>query len=234
MRQMPLAIFCSWLSFQRVPCETPDSRPPTASRRMTIATLQRITFVQPPLGCDGCRPRRRRSDSFGPLRSRVTSTVGLCLPAVLGVASTSVSGGFTRVALPRRGKGEVCRMSRSPVFFRGQARETDPLFSARFVSPRRTKRFPLRAPFVANRPSNCCQPFERQPEPPCRPRTTSPSWEPRAPSAAESRTNRMTLPPPVRSSRHSYAGFATSAELPTCLHAMRDCARSARRTTSPP
>lgn len=75
---------------------------------------------------------------FGPLRSRVTSTVGLCLPAVLGVASTSVSGGFTRVALPRRAKGEVCRMSRSPVFLRGQARETDPLFSARFVSPRRT------------------------------------------------------------------------------------------------
>lgn len=168
---------------------------------------------------------------FGPLRSRVTSTVGLCLPAVLGVASTSVSGGFTRVALPRRGKGEVCRMSRSPVFFRGQAHETDPLFSARLVSPRRTKRFPLRAPFVANHPSSRCQPFERQPEPPCRPRTTSPSWEPRAPSAAESRTNRMTLPPPARSSRHSYAGFATSAELPTCLHAMRIALgpRAARR-----
>jgi hypothetical protein len=61
---MLLAIFCNWLSFQRVPCETPDSRLPTASRRMTIATLQRITFVQPPLECDDCRPRRRRSDAF--------------------------------------------------------------------------------------------------------------------------------------------------------------------------
>lgn len=142
MRQMPLAIFCSWLSFQRVPCETPDSRPPTASRRMTIATLQRITFVQPPLGVMAAVHDGVEVMPFGPLRSRVTSTVGLCLPAVLGVASTSVSGGFTRVALPRRGKGEVCRMSRSPVFFRGQAHETDPLFSARLVSPRRTKRFP--------------------------------------------------------------------------------------------
>lgn len=72
---------------------------------------------------------------FGPLRSRVTSTVGLCLPAVLGVASTPVSGGFTRVALPRRAKGEVCRMSRSPVFF-GARLVKQIRFSARALSAR--------------------------------------------------------------------------------------------------
>lgn len=41
-------------------------------------------------------------------------------------------------------------------------------------------------------------------------------------------------PPPRCSSRHSYAGFATSAELPTCLHAVRSRARSSSRATSPP
>jgi hypothetical protein len=168
---------------------------------------------------------------FVALRSRVTSTVGLCLPAVLGVASTSVSGGFARVALPRRGRARSAACPGRPFFSGPGADETDPHFVARLVSPRRTKRFPLRAPFVANRLPSCCQPFERQPEPPCRPRTTSPSWEPRAPSAAESRTSRTTSPPPARSSRHSYAGFATSAELPTCLHAMRIALgpRAARR-----
>lgn len=150
MRQMLLAIFCSWLSFQRVPCETPDSRLPTASRRMTIATLQRITFVQPPLGCDGCRPRRRRSDAFrtasiaGDQHSWAVpaSRVGSCFHLRLRRLHPG------RVAASGEGRG----LPHVPVarFFSGPGSdETDPLFSARLVGSRRTKRFPLRAPFVA-------------------------------------------------------------------------------------
>lgn len=136
MREMPLAIFCSWLSFQRVPCETPDSRPPTASRRMTIATLQRITFVQPPLGCDDCRPRRRRSGAF-----RTASIAGdqhsWAVPA-------SRFGSCFHLRLRRLHPGRVAASGEGrglphvPVarFFRGQALMKQIRCSARALSAR--------------------------------------------------------------------------------------------------
>jgi hypothetical protein len=157
--------------------------------------------------------------------ARVTGTVGLCLPAVFGCASSSVSGGLIRARRFRhRAQGSLHRSSRSLVFSRpGRLKWRDSI-SVRLLSARRPKRPVHGRPLSPPPPSHRCRCFGQQPGTLRRQRTTSPPLGSRAPSAAESRANATS--PPLRSSRHTYAGFATSAVLPTCLHAMRSCARS--------
>jgi hypothetical protein len=133
-------------------------------------------------------------------------------------------------AIARR--GSLHRSSRSLVFSRpGRSKWRDSI-SVRLLSARRPKRSVHGCPLSPPPTSHRLRCFGQQPGTLRRQRTTSPPLGSRAPSAAESRAS--TTSPPLRSSRHSYAGFATSAELPTCVHAMRACARSSRCPTSPP
>lgn len=252
--QMPLAVVCSWLGCQRAPCETPDCRhpptvPPDDSRDLTA-----IAFVQPPLGCDvvvhvnvEARLAAASRDREVPRQHaslRLTGTVGLCPPVVPGSASSPVSEGLPRDALPNCGtvrfrneaialRRSCHRRSRSPVFSGPGWFEVARQHRRAPVERMPTEAFRSRMLFVATALSHRLQCLRQQPGTLRRQRTTSPPLGTRAPSAAESRAwlRRFRRP---RSSRHSYAGFATSAELPTCLHAMRARARSSRRPTFPP
>lgn len=230
--QMPLAVVCSWLGCQRAPCETPDCRhpptvPPDDSRDLTA-----IAFVQPPLGCDVVVHVNVEA-RLAAASLRLTGTVGLCPPVVPRSASPSVSGGPRRDALPNRAQEVVS--PRIPVArgFGAGWFEVTRQHPRAPVERARTEAFCSRMLFVATALSHRLQCLRHQPGTLRRQRTTSPPLRTRAPSAAESRAwlRRFRRP---RSSRHSYAGFATSAELPTCLHAMRARARSSRRPTFPP
>lgn len=128
--------------------------------------------------------------------------------------------------------GVVPSQRRSPVFSGPVVLKTEPQHRCAPVERASTEAFRPRALLVTT-VSSPSPAHRQQPGPFQRQRTTPSPLGSGAPSAAESRV-RADVSAVAFSSRHSYAGFATSAELPTWLHAMRACARSSSRPTSPP
>lgn len=229
---MPLAVVCSWLGCQRAPCGTSDCRHPPTVPPNDSRDLSATAFAQPPLGCDVVVHANVEA-RLAAASLRLTGTVGLCLPVMPRAASSPVSGGLLRDALPNRAQEVVPPQIPVARGFGAGFFEVARQHSCAPVERARTEAFCSRMLLVTTALSHRLQCLRQQPGTLRRQRTTSPPLGTRAPSAAESRAwlRRFRRP---RSSRHSYTGFATSAELPTCLHAIRARARSSGRPTFPP
>jgi hypothetical protein len=143
---MPLAIVCSWLSCQRALGETHEL--PLSGdkcRRKTVATCPSTAFAQPPLGCDGRRPRWRRTAPLGFWPSRICPNAGdrhsWAVPAGRVLARFHLRLRRPRVWMRCRVReGHLHRMLRSPVIFGAGVHETELQIRARLLSVRRPMR----------------------------------------------------------------------------------------------